>query len=155
MILRGGLVALAIDRAAARGEDNARPGGTRRLEDAHSPDDVDLGIEGGPLDRGADIGLGREVEDDVRPKLRAQRLDGGIPDVELMEHSAGGEVVSRTGREVVDYVHLIPAREQGVDDMRTDEACATCYERPHARQRGFASGKRSSPSSGSASHSHA
>ena len=72
-----------------------------------------------------------------------------------MELGAGGEVVSRTGREVVDYVHLVPALEQSIDDMRTDEARATCHERPHAHQRGFASGKRSSPSSGSVSHSHA
>ena len=129
VILRGGLVALAVDRAAARGEDDARPGCAGRLEDVHRADDVDLGVEHRPLDRGADVGLGGEMQDDVRPQLGSERLDGGIADVELVELGAGGEVLARAGREVVDDVHLVPAREQRVDDVRADEARSACDER--------------------------
>ena len=131
VILRRGLVALAVDRAAARGEDEPRPGGASGFEDAHRPDDVDLGVEDGPLDRRADVGLGGEMEDDVGPELSAERFDGGVADVELVELGAGGEVVARAGGEVVDDVHLVAAREQRVDDMRADEARAACDERPH------------------------
>ena len=131
MLLRRGLVALAVDRAAARGEDDARSGCASRLEDVHRADDVDLGVEDGPLDRGADVGLGGEMQDDVRPKLGSERLDGRIADVELVELGAGGEVVARAGREVVDDVHLVPAREQRIDDVGADEAGAACDERTH------------------------
>ena len=113
------------------------PGRASGLEDVHRADDVDLGVEDRPLDRRTDVGLRGEMEDDVRPELRAERLDRGIADVELVELGAGGEVLARAGREVVDNVHLVPAREQRVDDMGADEPRAACDERTHyaARRR--------------------
>ena len=95
VVLAGGPLALAVDRASARGEDDASPGRARRLEHPHRPDDVDVGVEGGPLDRRPDVGLRREVEDDLRPDPRSELLQRLVADVELLELGRRREVVPR------------------------------------------------------------
>ena len=102
----------------------------RGLEHAQRPEHVHLGVELGPLDGRADVRLGREVEADVR----LRRVERGVrvaADVALVQHGAGRDVLALPGREVVEHVHLVAAREQGLDDVRADEASAPCDERPH------------------------
>ena len=64
-LLGRGLGALAVARAARRGEDDLRPRVPGGLEDVHRADDVDLGVVLGSLHRGLHVGLRREVEDDL------------------------------------------------------------------------------------------
>ncbi len=42
-----------------------------------------------------------------------------------------GHVLALAVREVVDDDHLVAARDQGIDDVRADEARAPCDDRPH------------------------
>ena len=45
--------------------------------------------------------------------------------------AAGVQVLAAAGREVVDHVHLVAAREQRIDDVRADEARSSGDHRPH------------------------
>ena len=86
-------VALAVDRAARRREDDLRAVPARRLEDAHRADDVDVGVVVGPLDRDAHVRLGGEVEDDLRPHRVEDRV--GRADVGHVERRAPAATFSR------------------------------------------------------------
>ena len=128
---------VAVDRAARRGVHDprdARP--ARRLEHVDRPADVDPGIPRRILDRLAHVDLRREVEDDVGP--RADEHLGhalGVGDVDLVEGdpaAAGAvEVADPARREVVDDGHLVAAVEQGVDEVRSDEAGSAGHEGAH------------------------
>ena len=85
-----------------------------------------IGRVGGRL---AHVDLGGQVEDDLgrrAPDQVAHRL--GVADVELDELGAGAdravEVLAPAGREVVENGHLVAPLEQGVDEVRADEAGA-------------------------------
>src|SRR5438874_722604 len=60
-VLRRRLVALAVDGAAGRAEDDVRVVCACGFEHAHRPEHVDVGVVVGPLDRGADVGLRGQV----------------------------------------------------------------------------------------------
>ncbi len=53
----------------------------------------------------------------------AQRL--GIPDVDLVEPRGGGKLCAASGRQIVDDVDIGARGEQGVGEVRTDEAGST------------------------------
>jgi dTMP kinase len=123
-VLRRRPVALAVDRAAGRGEDDLRAGLARRLQHAHGPEHVDLRVEVRPAHRGLDVGLGGEVEDD----LGVSQLEAGA-DVALLEPRRGVHVLAFARGEVVDDDDLVASGDQGVDEMRADEPGAPCHDR--------------------------
>ena len=102
----------------------------RRLEDADRPEDVDVRVGVGMLDREADIRLRREMEHRVGPD-RVEDLVGP-PDVGHMQLGGSGHVLAPALREIVEDVNLVAAGEQGLDDVRADEARASGHDRPHS-----------------------
>ncbi len=129
----------AVKRPARRREDDLLgPGRERALADVQRPQDVDLGVEHRPGDRHADVGLRREVEDDVGLAVRDEVGDRRRPDVEAVERElaaaerAGvGQVRQRSGGEVVDDVDVPALGEQSVGKSRSDEAGTAGHERFH------------------------
>jgi dTMP kinase len=97
-------------------------------------DDVDVGVEIRLLHRDAHVDLCREVEAGVGPNLREQRagIGANVADVQLR---AVGDVLARAAGEVVEHVHLVAACQERVDEVRADEARASCHDRPHAPYR--------------------
>jgi dTMP kinase len=134
MILCRRSVALAVDRAAGRAEDDPRARRPCRLEHRERPDDIHVRVELGPLDRDAHVDLRREVETDLRADVAEQRPQVA-PQVALVELGALGDLLPLAVREVVEHVHLVSARDQRVDDVRADEARASGHDRPHAPYR--------------------
>jgi dTMP kinase len=57
------------------------------------------------------------------------------PNVALAELRTRRDVLPLPPRQVIEHVHLVPAREQRVDDVRADEARASGHDRPHAPYR--------------------
>src|SRR5438874_11358082 len=128
-ILRRRAVAFAVDRPAGRAEDDVRAVRPRRLEHSHRPEHVHLGVVIGPLDRGADVGLGGEVDAELRPHRLEQR-PGVRADVADVQLGAGGHFLAAARDERVEHVHLVAAGEQRRRDMRADEARPACHHRP-------------------------
>ena len=62
-----------------------------------------------------------------------EELAERLPDVALVQRRAVGDVLAPAGREVVDHVHLVAAREQRLDDVRADESRSSGDDRPHRR----------------------
>ena len=102
-----------------------RAGGAGGLERVHRADHVHLGVECRPLHRRADVGLRGEVEDDVGVRLERRA------DVVLQQRGGGVDVLAATRAEVVEHDHLVPARDQGVDEVGADEAGPAGDERAH------------------------
>jgi hypothetical protein len=132
-VLRGRRVALAVDRAARRGEDDPRAVAGGGVQHADGPDDVDLGVEGGPLDGHAHVGLRGEVEARLRPHFVKDGVDC-VPVTDVGDRQADVlvEVLAPPAREVVDDQHLVSAGDERVDDVRADEAGSPCHDRPHS-----------------------
>ena len=65
----------------------------------------------------------------ISSKSRVERL----ADVVLVQRRRRVQVLAAAGREVVDDVHLVPARDERVDDVRADEARSSGDDRPHGR----------------------
>ena len=86
----------------------------------------------GPRDGDADVGLGGEVEADLRPHL-GEELALRAPDVALDEAGALGHVLALAVREIVEDDDLVTARDEGVRDVRTDESRSPRDDRPHPR----------------------
>ncbi len=82
----------------------------RRLEDVQGADDVHVGVELGPLDRHADVSLRRQVEADLGAHL-VEDSPGVGADVALVDVHALRDVLALPSGEVVEHVHLVPARE--------------------------------------------
>ena len=101
----------------------------RRFEDPHGAEHVDLGVERRPFDGHADVGLGSEMEHDLRP----YGVEDGIrlPYVGDVKLGAGGHVLARALGKVVERVRLVPAREQRVDEVRADESRPAGHDRAH------------------------
>ena len=133
VVFARGPLALAVDRASARCEDDASFGSARRLKHPHRADHVDVRVESGTLDRRPDIGLRRAVEDDFRSHPGSDLLEGLVADVELVQRRGRGEVSPRPGGEVVDDVNLIATREQRIDEVRPNEPSSASDHRPHRR----------------------
>jgi hypothetical protein len=85
------------------------------LEDPQGPEDVHVRVVVGPLDRRAHVGLGGEMEHEVRPHHVEDRVR--VPDVPNVELGAGGDVSGLALREVVEDVHLVAARDQRIGDV--------------------------------------
>ena len=131
IVLAGRPRALAVHGAAGGGEDHSRAVPPRGLEHAHGADDVHVGVELGPLDGGADVGLCGEVEDDLGARL----VEGGVrvrADVAVVQARRAVQVLARPGGEVVEHVYLVAAGEQRIDEVGADEASPACHQRPHS-----------------------
>src|SRR5690606_30885576 len=82
--------------------------------------------------RAGDRAQRRLVEDDLAPGDRPG--DGvGVGDVALDDLDAGREVVQPAGGEVVEHHDVVAPGQEGVDEVRADEAGAAGDERPHDR----------------------
>src|SRR5947207_6091401 len=134
MVLGRRPVALPVDRAARRAEDDLAAVLARRLEHPQRADNVDVGVEIGTLDRHAHVDLRRKVEADVGLDLREQRGRVGA-DVAGVQRGAVRDVLALAAGEIVEHVHLVAARKQRIDDVRADEARAPGHDRPHAPYR--------------------
>ena len=135
-VQRGGLpgrpvVALAVDRAACRAEDDLRVVPASGLEHANRPEDVRVGVVVRALDRDAHVHLRREVEHGLGSVL-VEDVVQRLPDVPLRESRGGGDVLPLAGRQRVDDDDLVPAGHERVGDVRADEAGAACDDGPHA-----------------------
>ena len=94
------------------------------------------------VDRGFDDQLdadgGGQVHDDVRAidELGEHRFVGDGVDrvVKFGVRLEMGDVVDRPGREVVEGVDLVAAREERLGQVRADEARAAGYEDAHGRK---------------------
>ncbi len=126
--LVGRPVTLAVDRAARGGEDHLDAGLACRLGDAHRADDVHLGVVVRPFHGRLHVGLRREVED----RLRAVEVDA-LADVALHEGRLRVQVRALAEREIVDDEHLVPARDERIDEIRADESRASRHDCPHRR----------------------
>ena len=101
----------------------------RGLQDTHRSKYVDLGVVVRPLDRGADVGLGCQVNAELR--LHQIEDPRGVPaDVSKVQLGPGGELLATPRRERVEHVHLVAAGNQRLRDMRADEARSACHDRP-------------------------
>ena len=88
----------------------------------------------GRKDRTVDVSLGCEVDDRIAAAAGACDLVG-CGDIALVELDAVGKVRAVAGvRELVEHDDLVAASQQPLDEMRADEACATCDENAHARR---------------------
>jgi len=76
----------------------------------------------------------------VEDHLRARRLDDGgervrIADVRALQRRArrqrAGDVGLLAAGQVVDHDDLVAARDERVDEVRSDEACTAGDEHPH------------------------
>ncbi len=124
-----GPVALAVRRAAGRCEHDLRSVPARRLEDPDRSEHVDVGVVRREVDGHPDVGLGGEMEHDLRPHGVEHRVR--FPDVGDVQLRRGGDVLARAFREIVEGVYLVPALEQRVDEVRSDEPCPPGHDRAH------------------------
>ena len=116
-LLRGSPIALAVDRPARGGEDHLGARVPGCFEDGDRAHDVDLCVAGGFAHRRLNIGLGREVEDDVG----ASRVDA-VADVSDGERCTCRKVLTLPRREVINNGDRIASRQERVDEVRSDEA---------------------------------
>ena len=119
---------LPIDRTAGGREEEPCPSSPPgRLEQVQRPGDVDVQVEDRIRDRAADVDLGGEVEDDLRPPLVEQVGDrGGVRTSDSTSSApapiAPVEVLPASAREVVDHDDVVAALDQRVDQVRADES---------------------------------
>ena len=134
------LVGVAVDRATARREhDLLRPADARAFEHVEAADDVDLGVEHGPLHRHPDVHLRSQMKHDLGSapfheghhvrRADVERVDTQRP---LATAPGIGEVGERARAQVVDDVDLVALGQQAVHQRRTDEAGAAGHECSHA-----------------------
>jgi hypothetical protein len=108
----------------------------RRLEQVDRPQHVDRGVGGRVAERAAHVDLRREVEDRLGPLGRDHAAQlGRVADVDHAQPRAAlqgtVEVLAAAGREVVDDGDLVTAIEQGVNEVRPDEAGTAGDDRAH------------------------
>ena len=97
-------------------------------------DEVHVGVVVGPVDRHADVGLGGEVNAGVGTNALEEGAEGGaVADVSLDERGLRRDVLPPSAREVVDHVNLVSPRDEGVGDVRADEACPAGDDDAHIR----------------------
>src|SRR5579864_756083 len=123
-------VALAVDSAARRREDDLGAVPPRRLENADRAEHVHVGVERGIFDGDAHIHLGREMEHRLRSYCVEDRVR--VANVADMELGFAGDPLALAPGKVVEDMDLVAARDQRIDDMRADEARAPGDNGPHA-----------------------
>ncbi len=132
---------LAVQRSAAGGEDHTFGLGlTRSFENMQGADDVHLGVERRSGHRDSDVGLGRQVKDQLGTAPDHQIDDGRRGDVEVVNGQRPpctppriGQVGERAGREVIDDIDLMSFDEQSIDQGRADETSSSRHHRAHPR----------------------
>ena len=120
----GELGRVAVDRAAAGGEDEPPPAcPPKGHQQVQAANDVRLSVEGRVLGRDHHRGLGRQMVDDLRPTVLDDPRRGiGVADVDLVEGGLRVDVVKLAGGEVVDDGDVMACLDERVDDMGADEA---------------------------------
>jgi len=134
MILVGGAVAFAVDRAAGRAEDDFRPVATCCVQHLDRPDHVDVRVVIGALDGHAYVRLRRQVEAQIGLHI----VEDGVrvaPDVAFVHARTVRDVAGLPVREVVEHVDVVAAREQRLRHVRANEARASGHDHPHAPYR--------------------
>ena len=114
----------------------ADPGVKRGPEHVDRAADVDERVVGGVLDRLAHVDLRGQVEHHLGPDALEQVAHRvGVADVELRQLGPGGErrldVLALAGRDVVENRDLVTPLEQGIHEVRADEAGPAGHERAH------------------------
>ena len=67
----------------------------------------------------------------ARWKTTSASVSNGVADVVLQQRGGGVDVLAATRAEVVEHDHLVPARDEGVDEVGADEAGPAGDERAH------------------------
>ena len=104
----------------------------RCLEHSDCPEDVDVTVENGLLNRPAHVDLSCEMETDVRlyfPKRLPEHA--GVTDVPDDQPGAVVQALPLAGGEAVHHDHVVATRDESIDEVRPDEAHAACDNRPH------------------------
>ena len=112
-----------VQRAAGGGEHDRHPEAPGDVHHVQRAPHVDLAVAARVLDGGHHARLRGEVEDRAggRPlDRRVQRR--AVGDVERVQPRRLRHVARVPRGEVVDHVHLVALREQGVHEVRADEA---------------------------------
>ena len=119
--------------AAARGVDDAPDAGPpAALEQIEAADDVHARVERGIGDGASHRRLRGEMRDRLRSLRREHVREPRAPEVHRVEpHRLARQPRRVAGGEVVHHRHLVPGAEEGVDDVRADEAGAARDEDPH------------------------
>jgi len=108
-------------------------GGPRRLKYLQRAAGIDALHELGLRDRAGNRHDRRGVKDRVAPLDRPAHRQW-VAHVALDEPDIGiaaRQVRARARRQVVEHAHLVPARDECLDQMRSDEARAAGDENPH------------------------
>jgi hypothetical protein len=136
------LLPVAVDRGR-RGEDEVpHPVETAALEQVGGALDVDLLVERRPGDGGPHPRPGGQVHHPLRPESGENRREQpGVEDVAAHQFEIcvllRAFQVARFERRVIEVVevvqpeHLVPAGQQAVGEIRTDEAGGTGHENAH------------------------
>ena len=126
-------VRLAVERAAGGDEDElAHAVVDRGFQQVYPSYEVHLRVKRRVGDRLRHLGLRGVVVDDLGLEGRHDRSDlGRIAQIESVHLRVTIEVVLVPGGEVVDYGDLVPGREVSIDDVRSDETCASGDENLH------------------------
>ena len=106
-----GRVAFAVDRAAGRAEDDLAPVCAPLRRTRTVPTTLTSASKDGSLDRGADVGLGGQVEAHLGSRLRER--DGGVVRMSPSCSGAGRDELARARGEIVEDVHLVAALDAG------------------------------------------
>ena len=97
-------------------------------------DDVDRRIVHRVGDALPHVHLGREMGQHVRLHRREHLGGLRVPDVELVERGVRRNVLSLSGREVVDDVNRPAVLQEALGEVRADEPCsAGDHDRSHQR----------------------
>ena len=101
----------------------------RSLEHGQRPEHVHVRVERRLRDGDAHGRLRGEVEHELRP--HGVEDGDGISDVPDVQLGAGRDVFRPPGGQVVQDMHLVPARNQRPGDVGADETRAPGHDRPH------------------------
>src|SRR5207302_10555778 len=104
----------------------ARPATTlsQRFQEIERSADIDARVRHRVGDAFADVDLRREMNDDIEGCFRNQSRGFGRANVELVKARTRVEILSATGREVIEDMYVVVAREKYLRDVRTNETSA-------------------------------
>ena len=105
------------------------------LEQVQRAKHIHIGIVHGLLQRLPHVGLGGLVHHGVEFFGCEELAEFGIADVTLYEASRRVEVVLAARRQIVQHYDAMSCADQGIRNMRADEACAAGNEYFHRASR--------------------